>query len=68
MDLPSYREVIVREHQWEIELPCDAKTFDMGYRHIKQEMGKEGVDLAFDDAFQVRVTEEGVIFVAKVMP
>lgn len=65
MNLPTHREVVTTEHQWTLEVPCDAKTFSFAYSHVQTEMSSLGVDFAYDDCFEVRATEDAIVFVVK---
>lgn len=64
--LPSKRTHTRTIHEWAIETPCDAKAYEISRVFIETEMLEMGIDMSYDDAYRVRVSDEEVVFYVEV--
>lgn len=62
MDLPERRQRITIEHVIKVGDGIDSKQFAFSYREVHERMRQEGVDMNYDDAYIVTVSDGEVIF------
>ena len=65
-DMPERRIKKWVEVQFVIATPIDAKEFGWSLRMIEQGLAEEGIDMSVDNAYQVTVGDDEIIFSATV--
>lgn len=66
ISVPKARERVTKRLEWLIETPCDAKNFTWALGVIENDMRSRGLDMSHDDAYRVKVTDEGILITRKV--